>query len=147
MAFETESEYYSKLTYEAKRRYKKKLTMENGENIPDPFCIKQEQWIDDPKLWPNVEYGDIYNYLIETKGLFTKESLKAYKSLEAFNLFHSEHVRTVYYFEGSSASTFTVLIAKVNPSQKSPNNSHEAWVVLKKQVGTVITGHCTCMAG
>ena len=99
MAFETESEYYSKLTYEAKRHYKK-LTMENGEDIPDPFCIKQERWIDDLKLWLNVEYGNIYNYLIDTKGLFTKESLKAYKSLEAFHLFHSGHVRTVHYFGG-----------------------------------------------
>ena len=67
MAFETESKYYSKLTYEAKRRYKKKLTMKNGEDIPDPFHIKQEQWIDDLKLWLNVEYGDIYNYLIDKK--------------------------------------------------------------------------------
>ena len=87
MAFETESEYYSKLTYEAKRRYKKKLTMENREDLPDLFCIKQEKWVDDLKLWPNVEYGDIYNYLINTKGLYTKESLEAYKSLEVFNFF------------------------------------------------------------
>ena len=121
--------------------------MENGEDLPDLFCIKQEKWVDDLKLWPNVEYGDIYNYLIDTKGLYTKESLKVYKSLEAFNFFHSGHVKTVYYFEVSSTSAFAVLIAKVILSQKSPNDPHEAWVVLKKQAGSVITGHCTCMAG
>ena len=147
MDCETESEYYSKLNFEVKRCYKRKLKMENGEELPNLFCIKQEQLIDDLKLWPNIEYGDIYNYLIDTKGLFTKESLKAYKSLEAFNFFHNGHVRTVYYFEVPSTSKFAVLIAKVNPSQKSPSDFHEAWVVVKKQAGTVKTGHCTYMAG
>ena len=61
------------------------LKWKKGEELPDPFCFKQEQWIDDLKLWPNIEYGDIYNYLIDTKSVFAKENLKAYKSLEAFN--------------------------------------------------------------
>ena len=115
--------------------------MENREELLDPFCIKQEQWVDDLKLWPIVEYSDIYNYLIDTKGLLLK---RVYKSLEAFNFFHSRHV---YYFEVSSSSAFAVLIAKVNPSQKSPSDPHEAWVVVNKQSGTVTTWHCTCMAG
>ena len=29
-------------------------------------------WIDDITKWPDVEFGDIYNY---SKGLYTKESL------------------------------------------------------------------------
>ena len=72
MVCETESEYYSKLTYVYKAK-RQKLMMENEEELPDPFCIKLEQWIDDLKLWPNIEYSDIYNYLIDTKGLFTKK--------------------------------------------------------------------------
>lgn len=47
------------------------------ENRRVTFCIKQEQWIDDLKLSPNVEYSDVYNYFTDIKGLFTKESLKA----------------------------------------------------------------------
>ena len=59
--------------------------MENGENLPDLYSIKQEEWTDD--VWPNVEYGDIYIYLIDTKSAYTKESLKAYKSLGHLTVF------------------------------------------------------------
>ena len=86
--------------------------------------------------------------LINSEGLYTKESLRAYKSLEAYNFFHSGHVRTVYYYETKdSSSKFAVLMAKVNPSQKSANNPHEAWFIVKKEDGTIMTGHYTCMAG
>ena len=44
-------------------------------------------------IWPELEFGDIYN-LIETKGVYTKEKLKAYKSLEAYNYYHNGYVQT-----------------------------------------------------
>ena len=37
--------------------------MDNGENLPDPYSIKQDKWTDDVKPWPYKEYGDIYNCL------------------------------------------------------------------------------------
>ena len=93
--------------------------------------------------------GDLYTYLIETKGPFTKESLKAYKSLEAFNYFHSGYVHTVHLYESSPTSKYVILKAKVNPSQKCADDAHihEAWVMIHKDTGSVRTGHCTCMAG
>ena len=141
-----ESDYLMKLDYEAKRRYKEKLKFEN-EELPDPYSLTEVELLDDLKQWPDIEFGNIYTYLINTKGLYTKESLKAYKSLEAYNFFHSGHVRTVYFYETSTSSRYAVLIAKVNPSQKSSSNPHEAWVIVKKEDGTIITGHCSCMAG
>ena len=47
----------------------------NG-NFTDPYQIPPEEWVDDPKKWPPVEFGQIYAYLIVTPGLFTKEKLK-----------------------------------------------------------------------
>lgn len=76
--------YLDSLDYEARKRYFHKLQTES-EVLPDPYSVVNELWIDDVRMWPNLEFGDLYTYLIETKGPFTKESLKAYKSLEAFN--------------------------------------------------------------
>ena len=53
----------------------------------DPYRIPAEEWIDNVKKWPPLEFGHIYVYLIETPGEFTREKLKAYKSLEAYNYY------------------------------------------------------------
>ena len=131
------------LNYEAKKRYKEKLTLKS-ERIPDPYAVPQEEWVDDVTKWPTVLYGDVYNY-IESKGRYTQQSLRAFKSLEAFDYFVSGHVRTVFCHEPSSHHC--ILMAEVNPSQKSPSDTHKAWVIIQKQDGQVMTGHCTCKAG
>jgi len=59
-------------------------------------ALPQEEWVDDVTKWLTVLYGDVYNYLIESKGQYTQQSLRAFKSLEAFNYFVSGHVRTVF---------------------------------------------------
>ena len=53
----------------------------------DPYQIGSEEWKDDVTLWPPVEFGQIYTYLVETPGPFTREMMKAYKSLEAFRYY------------------------------------------------------------
>ena len=45
--------------------------------------------------WPNLESGALYTYLTDSMGLFTKEKLRAYKSLEAYNYFYNGYVQTV----------------------------------------------------
>ena len=70
-------------------RYKRKLEIlcQYAEAVIDPYQLPEEKWIDDVSLWPQVEFGQIYSYLINTPGQFTKEKLKAYKSLDAFNYY------------------------------------------------------------
>ena len=139
------SKYFASLDYEARRHYVEKLKQGSAVSMPDPYSIPDGSWIEDVTKWPSIEFSDVYTYLIETRGPFTKDKLKAYKSLEAYNYFHNGYVRTVsmYCCEGDIA----ILKAKVNPSQKSPDQNHEAWAAVCKQNGCIRTAHCTCMAG
>ena len=53
----------------------------------DTYEISDERWKDDVRLWPPVEFGEIYTYLVDTPGQFTREKMRAYKSLDAFNYY------------------------------------------------------------
>ena len=130
------SEYFSSIDYLAQKRYSEKLIIE-GETLPDPYGIEEDLWSDDMSLWPDLQYGDIYNYLIESKGQFTKENLRAYKSLEAYNYFYNGHVRTVYCH---LFGRYIILKAKVNPSQKNPDEAHTAWSIIDKSTAEVKVG-------
>ena len=84
------SVYVNDLCAADKRRYMEKIkdfSRKEFENSLDPYQVPENEWIDDVALWPPVEFGCIYSYLIERTGEFTKEKLKAYKSLEAYNYY------------------------------------------------------------
>ena len=89
------SSYCDSLKGSGKEWYERKLrclfSEASKENQPlkslDPYQLNAEAWIDDPSLWPEVEFPQIYMYLIDTPGEFTREKLKAYKSLEAYNYY------------------------------------------------------------
>ena len=137
------SEYFQSFDYLAQRRYTEKLTI-CDKVLPDPYSIGEDLWMDDMSQWPDLVYSDVYSNLIETKGPYTKEKLKAHKSLDAFNYFCSRHIRTVYCY---GHANYTILRALVDPSQKTPDQAQKAWVILQKDNAEVITGHCTCKAG
>lgn len=139
-----DSKYIDSLNFSARKQYLEKLKI-GGQVLSDPYSMPDEDcWCNDVTKWPELLFGDIYTYLINTEGLFTKEKFKAYKSLEAYNYFCNGYVRTVLLYQCGNLS---ILKAKVNPSQKSPENSHEPWVIISTQDGSVVTAHCTCMAG
>ena len=82
----------SSLQSRDKERYAEKLAVLYGSHTDsiDPFDIPDDKWVDDIFLWPPVEYGDVYTYLVvlvDTPGQFTREKLKARKSLDAFNYY------------------------------------------------------------
>ena len=101
--------------------------------------------MDDVLKWPNVEYGDFYNYLIKTPGPFTKKAWMRTNPLRPTISFTAV-MYVPFSYETSPASNYAVLLAKVNPSQKSVSNFHETWVLAKRN-GSIKTAHCTCMAG
>ena len=91
-----ESKYYTNLEESDKSNYKFKLTLATGDILPDPYSLSDSSWKDDISLLPDVQWGDIYTYLINTPSEYTNENLKAYKSLEAYNFFVCGHVQDVY---------------------------------------------------
>ena len=59
-------EYYDSLNAEAKSRYSKKLEIAQLKECP--YRLPAGEWKDDTTLWPNIHYGDIYDYLINSPG-------------------------------------------------------------------------------
>lgn len=109
----------------------------------DPF-IDGETWEDNVTKWPDVQFGEIYCYIVDTPGQFTRETLKAYCTFEAYNFFHSGWVHTV--LSSTLGSDKCFLKAKVNRSQALSDKPHEAWVCVDTDC-TILNVHCTCMAG
>jgi hypothetical protein len=56
--------YMNSLAPDALVRYKAKLAALGLEICP--YEHPDSAWTSDPKEWPDVEYPDIYHYLIET---------------------------------------------------------------------------------
>ena len=90
-----------------------------------------------------MEYGDIYNYLIDLPGPYTKEKHTSHLRLTISTLVAMYDPLCI---EISLTSSSIILFTKVKSSQKSASNPHNAWVLMKRN-GLIVTGHCTCMAG
>ena len=58
------SAYYDDLEDKAKSRYSERLKKLGG--MTDPYMNWQSEASIDWQLWPDVEYADIFNYLIES---------------------------------------------------------------------------------
>ena len=56
--------YYEQLSGKDKARYDEKL-MKMG-IAQCPYKIRANAWIADPTKWPQLQYADLFNYLIES---------------------------------------------------------------------------------
>ena len=68
--------YFNKLQKEDKAKYKRELTLTNGQSLPDPYGIV-ENWKSDAKLMSDVSWGDMYNYVTNSPSEYTHNNLKA----------------------------------------------------------------------
>ena len=135
------SEYLQKLDRIARERYLEKLKLLGLDEKGDPYDSRNRtKFVDKMKLWPAIEYGHIFCYYIERPGVYTRQQLMQWKSLEAFNYFQSGHVREIQVWKPSP--DICIVIARVNPSQHAPDKAHHAWIGTKMN-GEIIALHCT----
>ena len=94
------------------------MTLTNGVRLPDPCSINE--WVDDVSKWPNIQWPDIYTYLIEKPSVYTREKLRAYKSLDGYEYVVCGYVQNVKYHDIDSE--FCVLRSEILPSLPAPSS-------------------------
>ena len=138
------SQYFQELDDAAKKRYVQKINS-ISEKLDDPYTFSAPHLIT-PQTLPDIQYPDIYNYLIESPSVYTKDDLKAYKSLDAYKYLLTGWVGEVSVHCIENSNRVVVVHAKVRHSQAVKAKLQLHWVAAKKD-GTVVASHCTCMAG
>ena len=122
-----------------KCRYAKKLDKLGG--IDDLYLQEPSVVGEDWRNWPIVVYQDIYNYLIQTPSLYTGESLKEYKSLDAYNYYVNGWIDKVKVVKITAMiEPHYMVTAAVRYSQKLSIPPVKPWVAVK-QNGT----SCLCL--
>ena len=139
------SSYAGALSVKDREEYFKKLTLTNGKRLPDPCTLTE--WDYDVSKWPNIQWPDIYLYLVEKPSVYTREKLRAYKSMDAYDYAICGHVQEVRYKD--TDEEFCVLMSEILPSQRQGQKTtmYEAWVIINKLENYIHTANCTCMAG
>ena len=72
-------EYTRSLTPESLARYNRKLDLCGLQCCP--YQLSPQEWLDDPSSWPDVTHGDIWEDLVNTPGVYTREAMRNFKSL------------------------------------------------------------------
>ena len=93
-----------------------------------PYRLPADVWKDDPAPWPELEFPEVYDYLIDKLGVYTNETMKSKKSLEAHNQFVSGWVGVVKVMQ--TEENVYLLTAKVLHLQALSDDPLQPWVAV-----------------
>ncbi len=138
------STYFLSLAKTEQLRYFQKLRIDDQIELPDPLnqTLRRQLFTQSVKRLPEITYPDVYHDLVETECVYTREAVKAYRSLDAYNYFVSGNVGSICSY---NVDDVYLVFGEVGASQ-TLSKTYCAWFVAKV-TGEVISGHCTCMAG
>jgi len=109
-----------------------KLNYNKGaSSLTDLYNLKG--WTSNPSSWPDLTFGDLYTYLIEMPGIYIKESLKSFKSFEAYQFVISGHVKPLWCHSVGDNIPYCFTKGKVIVSQRNNDQPHDVWVCLHKK--------------
>lgn len=104
-------EYYLPLSNEDKLHANRKLAIANSVKLEDPYSNSAAR-VDEITKLTNVSWYYVTKYLIDTPSDYTKEAVKAFKSIYVYEFFQEGHVQDCHYHEASSKS-FCFIKSKV----------------------------------
>ena len=102
MAATTYSSFFERLCEEDRARYVEKL---RKLGVCDPYMLPQGAMtpIGSCAALPDISFADIFLYLINFPSCYTGESMKAYKSLDAYKFFAAGKVHDVLVWTKSAS--------------------------------------------
>ncbi|XP_055012544.1 uncharacterized protein LOC129409807 [Boleophthalmus pectinirostris] len=138
------SEYSAHFNPQDIELYIKKL---NRLNITDPYNAPGVLFknISAEEDVPDLQYPDIYNYLVNFPSSYSGDSLKAYKSLEGYKWTQSGFVTNIQLWN-LQAKNCCIITGRVNHSQRLNDPQLKPWMVVWND-GVVLGAHCNCTAG
>lgn len=140
------SEYFKNLNEKDQARYLEKLKY-NGADLPDPYdqylrgTVFQENAV---RKWPQVDFGNVYMYLVAKKCYYTNQAFENYKGLDCYNFILSGKVNDLRVYRNNTLQ-ICVMTCTVQASQ-TISKFHSPWAVIECN-GKIQHAHCTCMAG
>ena len=126
------------LTKNLEEEYSKRL---RKFNILDPKNIEKELRVDNLTVWPKVNLGNIFEYILRRKE-FDKEYIGKHKDQKAYSYLDSGFVGEILVCK-INEETKIALFYSVQESM-SIHNKKEGWVVANPD-GLIITAWCFCM--
>ncbi|XP_061926076.1 uncharacterized protein LOC133664977 [Entelurus aequoreus] len=122
-----------------------RLNITDPYNAPSEFFTSIKSATAKDKV-PDLQYPDIYNYLINFLSSYSGESLKDYKCLEGYKWTTSGFVTNLQLWCLPAKNSVVITGSVRHNSQKMADPALKPWVLVRND-GVVLGAHCHCTTG